>query len=86
MEEGTSADAKGGPEVMDVATKKMKDDADKNVKAEEAPYTNKADGSEEVTPAEKPKANPSPMPTLTKEQALRSVADAYAEMLKSEQK
>ena len=86
VKEGTSADAKGGPEVMDVATKKMKDDADKNVKAEEAPYTNKADGSEEVTPAEKPKANPSPMPTLTKEQALRSVADAYAEMLKSEQK
>ena len=86
VKEGTSADAKGGPEVMDVATKKMKDDADKNVKAEEAPYTNKADGSEEVTPAEKPKANPSPMPTLTKEQALRSVADAYSEMLKSEQK
>jgi len=86
VKEGTSADAKGGPEVMDVATKKMKDDADKNVKAEEAPYTNKADGTEEVTPAEKPKANPSPMPTLTKEQALRSVADAYSEMLKSEQK
>lgn len=86
VKEGTSADAKGGPEVMDVATKKMKDDADKNVKAEEAPYTNKADGTEEVTPAEKPKANPSPMPTLTKEQALRSVANAYSEMLKSEQK
>ncbi len=82
VKEGTSADAKGGPEVMDVATKKMKDDADKNVKAEEAPYTNKADGTEEVTPAEKPKANPSPMPTLTKEQALRSVADAYVAMQK----
>ena len=82
VKEGTSADAKGGPEVMDVATKKMKDDADKNVKAEEAPYTNKADGSEEVTPAEKPKANPSPMPTLTKEQALRSVADTYSAMVK----
>ena len=82
VKEGTSADAKGGPEVMDVATKKMKDDADKNVKAEEAPYTNKADGSQEVVPAEKPKANPSPMPTLTKEQALRSVADAYVAMQK----
>jgi len=82
VKEGTAADAKGGPEVMDVATKKMKDEADKNVKAEEAPYTNKADGSEEVTPAEKPKANPSPMPTLTKEQALRSVADTYSAMVK----
>jgi len=82
VKEGTSADAKGGPEVMDPKTKKMKDDADKNVKAEEAPYTNKADGSEEVTPAEKPKANPSPMPTLTKEQALRSVADTYSSMVK----
>lgn len=80
VKEGTSADAKGGPEVMDVATKKMKDDADKNVKAEEAPYTNKADGTEEVTPAEKPKANPSPMPTLTKEQTLKSVAETYASM------
>ena len=82
VKEGTAADAKGGPEVMDPKTKKMKDDADKNVKAEEAPYTNKADGSEEVTPAEKPKANPSPMPTLTKEQALRSVADTYSAMVK----
>ena len=82
VKEGTSADAKGGPEVMDAATKKMKDEADKNVKAEEAPYTNKADGSENVTPADKPKANPSPMPTLTKEQALRSVADTYAAMVK----
>lgn len=86
VNEGAPADAKGGPEVMDVATKKMKDEADKNVKVEDAPYTNKADGSEDVTPADKPKANPSPMPTLTKEQAIRSVADAYAAMLKSEQK
>ena len=81
MEEGTSADAKGGPEVMDAATKKMKDDADKNVKAEEAPYTNKADGSEEVTPADKPKPNPTPMSKLTAEQAIKSVAEAYAEMV-----
>lgn len=86
MNEGAPADAKGGPEVMDPKTKKMKDDADNNVKAEEAPYTNKADGSENVVPADKPKANPSEMPKLTKEQTLRSVADAYAEMLKSEQK
>lgn len=82
VKEGTAADAKGGPEVMDPVTKKAKEDADKNTKAEEAPYTNKADGSEEVTPAEKPKANPSPMPTLTKEQALRSVADTYSAMVK----
>ena len=75
VNEGAPADAKGGPEVMDVATKKMKDDADKNVKAEEAPYTNKADGSEEIIPAEKPKANPSPMATL------KSVAKAYSEMV-----
>lgn len=75
VNEGAPADAKGGPEVMDVATKKMKDDADKNVKAEEAPYTNKADGSETVVPAEKPKANPSPMTTI------KSVAKTYAEML-----
>ena len=80
VKEGTSADAKGGPEVMDVATKKMKDDADKNVKAEEAPYTNKADGSEEVTPADKPKPNPTPMTKLTGEQAIKSVAEAYVEM------
>ena len=86
MEEGTSADAKGGPEVMDVATKKMKDDADKNVKAEEAPYTNKADGSQEVVPAEKPKANPTPTPKLKEStkmsdpKSITSVANAYVTM------
>ena len=78
VNEGAPADAKGGPEVMDVATKKMKDDADKNVKAEEAPYTNKADGSETVVPAEKPKPNPTPM---NPSKAIKSVAQAYTEMV-----
>jgi hypothetical protein len=84
--EGGPADAKAGPEVMDPKTKKMKDDHNKQVKTEEAPYTNKADGSENIVPADKPAAKPSPMPKLTKEETLRSVADAYAEMLKVGQK
>ena len=80
VNEGAPADAKAGPEVMDVATKKAKDDNDKNVKTEEAPYTNKADGSENIVPADKPEAKPSPMPKLTKEETLRSVAETYASM------
>ena len=79
--EGAPADAKGGPEVMDPKTKKMKDDAEKNIKIEDAPYTNKADGSENIVPADKPKPNP----TLKKEnmdtvKSIRTVADAYRTM------
>ena len=79
--EGAPADAKGGPEVMDPKTKKMKDDAEKNIKIEDAPYTNKADGSENIIPADKPKPNP----TLKKEnmdtvKSIRTVADAYRTM------
>lgn len=86
VNEGTPDESKAGPEVMDPKTKKMKDDANKNVKAEEAPYTNKADGSENIVPADKPVAKPSAMPKLTQKEALRTVADAYTEMLKTAKK
>ena len=79
--EGAPADAKGGPEVMDPKTKKMKDDAEKNIKIEDAPYTNKADGSENIVPAEKP----TPNQTLKKEnmdtvKSIKAVADTYRAM------
>ena len=79
--EGAPADAKGGPEVMDPKTEKMIDDAKKNIKIEDAPYTNKADGSENIVPAEKPKPNQ----TLKKEnmdtvKSIRAIADTYRAM------
>jgi hypothetical protein len=81
VKEGAPGDAKAGPMVIDPLTQDTKDDHDEETKVEDAPYTNKADGSENVTPADKPAAKPSPMPKLAAEQAIRSVADAYKQMI-----
>jgi hypothetical protein len=81
VKEGGPGTAEAGPMVMDPLTQDTKDDHDDETKVEEAPYTNKADGSEKIVPADKPEAKPSPMPKLTKEQTLRSVADVYARMI-----
>jgi len=86
VNEGGPGEAEAGPEVMDSLTQDTKDDHDDETKVEDAPYTNKADGSENVVPADKPAAKPSPMPKLAAEQTIRSVADAYAKMVAAEQK
>jgi len=85
VKEGGPGSAEAGPMVMDPVTQATKDDHDDETKVEEAPYTNKADGSETVVPADKPAAKPSPMPKLATEQTIRSVANTYAQMIASNQ-
>ena len=80
VKEGAPGDAKAGPMVMDPLTQDTKDDHDEETKVEDAPYTNKADGSENIVPANKPQPNPTPMNKVTDAQATKSVAEAYAKM------
>ena len=56
VEEGTAADAQAGPEVMDPATQKMKDDADDETEIKDGVPGAAQDGSDKVTPADKPAA------------------------------
>lgn len=81
VKEGAPGDAKAGPMVIDPLTQATKDDHDDETKVEDAPYTNKADGSENVVPADKPSPNPTPMNKLSGEQITRSVAEAYAKIV-----
>lgn len=80
VKEGGPGTAEAGPMVTDPLTQQTKDDHDDETKVEEAPYTNKADGSENIVPADKPQAKPTPMNKVTGEQATKSVAEAYAAM------
>jgi len=57
VKEGTQNDAKGGPEVMDVATKKVKDDAEKNIKIVDGVPVTSVDGAEKLVPADAPAAD-----------------------------
>ena len=76
-DEGPGA-AKAGPEVTGgEGEKAFKAGHDSNVKVEDAPYTNKADGSENIIPADKPE------PKQTTSEAvntIKTVADAYRSM------
>jgi|694.fasta_scaffold89552_4 hypothetical protein len=54
VEEGTAADAEAGPEVMDPATQKMKDDADDETEIKDGVPGAAQDGGDKVTPADKP--------------------------------
>jgi hypothetical protein len=56
MKEGTAADAEAGPEVMDPATQKMKDDADDETEIKDGVPGAAQDGGDKVTPADKPAA------------------------------
>jgi len=56
VEEGTAADAEAGPEVMDPATQKMKDDADDNTEVVDMLPTAAQDGADKLDSAEKPAA------------------------------
>jgi hypothetical protein len=80
VKEGAPADAKGAPMVLDPLTQQTKDDHDDNTEIK-GPDVDMDDGSDEVKKAEKPAANPTPMPKLTSEQATRSVAEAYVKMV-----
>jgi hypothetical protein len=54
VEEGTAADAEAGPEVMDPATQKMKDDADDETEVVDMLPTAAQDGADKLDSAEKP--------------------------------
>jgi hypothetical protein len=54
VKEGTAADAEAGPEVMDPATQKMKDDADDETEIKDGVPGAAQDGGDKVTPADKP--------------------------------
>jgi hypothetical protein len=56
VEEGTAADAEAGPEVMDPATQKMKDDADDETEVVDMLPTAAQDGADKLDSAEKPAA------------------------------
>ena len=56
VEEGTAADAEAGPEVMDPATQKMKDDADDETELKDGVPGAAQDGGDKVSPADKPAA------------------------------
>jgi hypothetical protein len=56
MKEGTAADAEAGPEVMDPATQKMKDDADDETELKDGVPGAAQDGGDKVSPADKPAA------------------------------
>jgi hypothetical protein len=81
VKEGAPADAKGAPMVLDPLTQQTKDDHDDNTEIK-GPDVDMDDGSDEVKKAEKPAANPTPMPKLTAEQVIRSVADTYRAICK----
>jgi hypothetical protein len=54
MKEGTAADSEAGPEVMDPATQKMKDDADDETEIVDLLPTAAQDGADKLDSAEKP--------------------------------
>ena len=54
MKEGTAADAEAGPEVMDPATQKMKDDADDETEIKDGVPGSAQDGADDLNPADKP--------------------------------
>lgn len=81
VKEGAPADAKGAPMVLDPLTQQTKDDHNDNTEIK-GPDVDMDDGSDEVKKAEKPAANPTPMPKLTAEQVIRSVADTYRAICK----
>ena len=54
VEEGTAADAEAGPEVMDPATQKMKDDADDETEIKDGVPGSAQDGADDLNPADKP--------------------------------
>jgi hypothetical protein len=54
VEEGTAADAEAGPEVMDPATQKMKDDADDETEVVDMLPTAAQDGGDKLDAAKKP--------------------------------
>ena len=56
VEEGTAADAEAGPEVMDPATQKMKDDADDETEVVDMLPTAAQDGADKLDSAKKPAA------------------------------
>jgi len=56
VKEGTAADAEAGPEVMDPATQKMKDDADDETELKDGVPGAAQDGGDKVSPADKPAA------------------------------
>ena len=54
VKEGTAADAEAGPEVMDPATQKMKDDADDETEVVDMLPTAAQDGADKLDSAKKP--------------------------------
>lgn len=66
VKEGSAADAEAGPEVMDPVTKKMKDDHDDETEITDGVPSAAQDGSDKVSPADKPAATnkSAPMPKV----------------------
>jgi hypothetical protein len=96
VEEGTAADAEAGPEVMDPATQKMKDDADDETEVVDMLPTAAQDGGDKLDAAKKPApANSSAAlpkvaivdaPTKLKESALNDDNEELEESVSSSSK